>query len=108
VDDLYELRNIIAHGDKTPDKYFEAARAEYGEVVTLAEALMEAASRIIRASLLRILEENLLKHFAGGPASEAFFGAQRLTKTLLYATLNAQKGKPWSKAQEFPCSNTTR
>jgi hypothetical protein len=83
VDDLYELRNIVAHGDKTPDKCFVTVRIEYGEAVTLAEALTEAASRIIRASLLRILEDNLLKHFADGPASEAFFGAQGLTKSLL-------------------------
>jgi hypothetical protein len=94
VDDLYELRNVIAHGDKTPDKFWVTARMEYGEAVTLAEMLTEAASRIIRASLLRILEENLLQYFADGPASEAFFGTQGLTKSLLYAKLNAQKGKP--------------
>jgi len=94
LDDLYELRNVIAHGDKTPDKFWVTARSEYDEHVTLAEMLTEAASRIIRASLLRILEENLLKHFADGPASEAFFAAQGLTKFLLYAKLNIQKGKP--------------
>ena len=26
VDDLYELRNVIAHGDKTPDKFWVTAR----------------------------------------------------------------------------------
>jgi hypothetical protein len=51
--------------------------------------VMEAASRIVGASLLRILEENLSQYFADGPASEAFFGAQGLTKSLLYAKLNA-------------------
>jgi hypothetical protein len=94
LDELYELRNVIAHGDKTPDKFWVTARSEYDQHVNLAEMLTEAASRIIRASLLRILEDNLLKHFADGPASEAFFGAQELTKSLLYAKLNAQKGKP--------------
>ena len=94
VDDLYELRNVIAHGDKTPEKFWITARTEYGEAVKLAEMLTEAASRIIRASLLRILEDNLLKHFADGLASEVFFGAQGLTKAALYARLGALKGKP--------------
>jgi hypothetical protein len=91
VDDLYELRNVIAHGDKTPDKFFVIARSEYGEDVTFAGTLIEAASRIIRASLLRILEDNLLKHFVDGPASEAFFGAERLTRSALYEKQNAIK-----------------
>ena len=93
LDDLYELRNVIAHGDRTPDKFWVTARSEYDEPVKLAEMLTETASRIIRGSLLRILEENLLQYFADGPASEAFFGAQGLTKSLLYAKLNAQKAK---------------
>jgi hypothetical protein len=85
VDDLYELRNCVAHGDKTPDKFFAETRNEYGDSVCLAEALTEAASRIIRGSLLRILEDNLLNEFANGPASEAYFGSMGLTRTNLYA-----------------------
>jgi hypothetical protein len=87
IDDLYELRNSVAHGDKTPDKYLGVARSEYGQDVTLAEAMNEAASRIIRASLLRILEDNLLNEFANGPASEKYFGGHNLTRSKL-------KGKP--------------
>jgi hypothetical protein len=93
VDDLYQLRNVIAHGDKTPDKFWATARSEYGEDVTLAEMLTEAASRIIRASLLRILEDNLLNHFVDGPASEAFFGAEKLTRSALYEKRDAMKEK---------------
>jgi hypothetical protein len=85
IDDLYELRNSVAHGDKTPDKFFITARNEYGQDVTLAEALTEAASRIIRASLLRILEDNLLNEFASGPASEVYFGSAGLTRSALHA-----------------------
>jgi hypothetical protein len=84
-DDLYELRNSVAHGDKTPDKFFVTARSEYGEAVTLAEVLTEVASRIIRASLLRILEDNLLNEFASGPASETYFGSHDLTHDKLVA-----------------------
>ena len=87
IDDLYELRNSVAHGDKTPDRFFVTARSEYGQEVTLAEVLNEAASRIIRASLLRILEYKLLNEFADGPSSETYFGAHNLTRSKL-------KGKP--------------
>ncbi len=87
IDDLYELRNSVAHGDKTPDRYSVVARSEYGQDITLAEVLNEAASRIIRASLLRVLEDNLLNEFADGPASETYFGGHNLTRSKL-------KGKP--------------
>jgi hypothetical protein len=87
VDDLYELRNCVAHGDKTPDKFFAEVRTEYTDSVCLAEALTEAASRIIRGSLLRILEDNLLNDFANGPASEAYFASVGLTRSALYAKL---------------------
>jgi len=90
VDDLYELRNSVAHGDRTPDKFFVAERSEYEQDVTLAEALTEAASRIIRASSLRILEDNLLEEFANGPASETYFGSKGLTRSALYARLKAK------------------
>jgi hypothetical protein len=90
IDNLYELRNGVAHGDKTPDKFFVTARSEYGQDVALAEVLVEAVSRIIRASLLRILEGNLLDKFADGPASETYFGAQGLTRSVLYAKQKAK------------------
>ena len=54
LSDLYELRNCVAHGDKTPDKFFQVARTDFDQNVTLAEMLNEAASRIIRGSLLHI------------------------------------------------------
>jgi hypothetical protein len=90
IDDLYELRNSVAHGDKTPDKFFAVARTDYDENVSLAEVLTEAASRIIRGSLLRILEDNLLKEFANGPASEAYFGSKGFTRSVLYAKLKTK------------------
>ncbi|HYL83004.1 MAG TPA: hypothetical protein VE263_02120 [Candidatus Angelobacter sp.] len=80
IDDLYELRNRVAHGDKIPDRFFKQMREGLGGSVTLAEVLNEAISFIIRASLLRILEQNLLSHFADGPASELYFGGHGLTR----------------------------
>jgi hypothetical protein len=90
VDDLYELRNTVAHGDKTPDRFFNVARREYSEDVLLVEVLTEAISRIIRGSLLRILEGNLLNAFADGPASETYFGSHGLTRDALYAKLKTK------------------
>jgi hypothetical protein len=45
--------------------------------------LHEALSFIIRASLLKILEDGLLSHFADGPSSKEYFGAHGLVKSLL-------------------------
>jgi hypothetical protein len=90
IDDLYQLRNCVAHGDKTPDKFFVSTRTEYDQNVVLAEVLTEAISRIIRASLLRILEGNLLNEFANGPASEIYFGSQGLTRSPLHVSLKAK------------------
>ena len=42
--------------------------------------LLEAISSIIRQSLLKILKENLLLHFADSSSSEAYFTANGLTK----------------------------
>ncbi len=79
IEDLYELRNSVAHGDKTAEKFFKDKRVCLDQTVSLAEVLHEAISFIIRASLLKILEDNLLQHFANGPASDSYFGSHGLT-----------------------------
>jgi hypothetical protein len=79
IDDLYELRNCLAHGDKTPDRFFVNKRTSFDESLNVLGVLHEAISFIIRESLLRILEADLLSQFADGPASEAYFGAAGLT-----------------------------
>jgi hypothetical protein len=83
LDDLYELRNAVVHGDRTPDRFFQERRIGYGQSVNLADVLHEALSFIIRTSLLRILENNLLEHFTGGRASQEFFAKQGLVKSKL-------------------------
>jgi hypothetical protein len=80
VDDLYEVRNFIAHGDRIPDHFFlEISRRSFNGGVTKFEVLLEAASFIIRSSLLKILREGLLDHFADAAQAEAFFGGKGLT-----------------------------
>ncbi len=80
--DLYSVRNYIAHGDRMPDNYFlEARRPGLGpDVVNLVNVLMEAQSFIIRKSLLKILREDLLHHFADADAAQRYFAANHLTK----------------------------
>jgi hypothetical protein len=90
VEDLYELRNYIAHGDRIPAPYFtETLRQGFNGEVKKCEVLLEATSFIIRASLLRILRDHLLDHFADAPPAEAYFTAQGLTNSNLRA---AQRG----------------
>jgi hypothetical protein len=86
LDDLYEVRNCIAHGDKVPDRFFgHAYDGDHGNKLVTLE---EAASFIVRASLLRILKDNLLPHFKGGVESQMYFRAQGLVRSQL------QKNKP--------------
>lgn len=51
--------------------------------LSVVEVLAEPLSFIIRKTLLRILRENLLPHFADAPAYEAYFGAAGLTNAAL-------------------------
>jgi hypothetical protein len=80
--DLYSVRNYLAHGDRLPENYFtEARRPGIGpDVVNLIEVLLEAQSFIIRKSLLKILREELVDHFADAGAAQDYFAANHLTK----------------------------
>lgn len=87
VDDLYDLRNFMAHGDRIPDPYFtDDLRMGLDGGVKRGEVLLEAASFIVRTSLLKILRDGLLNHFADAGPAEAYFGAQGLTNSAIRAT----------------------
>ena len=80
VGDVYELRNYLAHGDRVPDQFFkELLRDGLNGGVNKMGVLIEAVSFIIRASLLKIVREGALHHFADFVSAEAFFGSQGLT-----------------------------
>ncbi len=84
VEDLYTLRNFIAHGDRVPDDFYNRkSRQGISREHSLLEVLIEALSFIIRKSLLRILRENLLQNFSNAVGSEAYFGAAGLTTTVI-------------------------
>jgi hypothetical protein len=79
ADDLYKLRNFIAHGDRIPDAYFnKICRSGLNGGVTLYEGLFEAQSFIIRSSLLKILQAGLLSHFEGAATADAYFKSHGL------------------------------
>ncbi len=89
---LYNVRNFVAHGDRIPDLYFSnTLREGMNGAGKFMEVLFEAQSFIIRASLLKILREALLDHFADAKTSEAYFEANGLTNPKIRAR---QKGKP--------------
>jgi len=104
ADDLYEMRNFIAHGDKIPDPYFTTTlRTGFNGPVKKTEVLLEAASFIVRTSLLKILRDGLIDHFADAGPAEAYFGAEHLTKSELYA---AREGARKAAAAAGPgCQN---
>jgi hypothetical protein len=93
ADDLYEVRNFIAHGDRIPDWVFQdTLRDGFNGRVTVFQVLFEAQSFIIRKSLLKILRDNLLNHFADAAPAEAYFGGNGLTRTAIRARLHG--GRP--------------
>jgi hypothetical protein len=93
VDDLYEVRNFIAHGDRIPDRIFQdTLRDGFNGRATVFQVLFEAQSFIIRKSLLKILHDNLLHHFADAAPAEAYFGGKGLTNASIRARLHS--GRP--------------
>lgn len=89
LDDLYILRNYIAHGDRVPRRFFEPVRQSIGGPVRRVEVLTETASFIIRNSLLKILRDGLLEHFSDAGPAETYFGSHELTRSALQKGLRA-------------------
>jgi len=84
VDDLYEVRNYLAHGDRIPNRFFqEWPRTGVNGPLRMIVILFEAQSFIIRHSMLKMLRDGLTAHFAGAAESEAYFGANGLTNSQL-------------------------
>jgi hypothetical protein len=88
VDDLFEMRNFMAHGDRIPDRFFnDAPRSGFNGQVRKWEVLTEAASFIIRASLLTILR------FADAGPAEAY-----LPLRLSRSPHGVPRGVPYSRS----------
>jgi hypothetical protein len=80
IDDIYKLRNLIAHGSRVPETWFRPDRRGLNDEINYVGMLAEAVSSCVRSSLLRILGDNLLKHFKTARANEKYFAAANLTK----------------------------
>jgi hypothetical protein len=84
LDQIYCLRNHIAHGDKVPNYYFKTpVRQAINGPVMKKDVLTEAISSIVRQCILAILDKNLLRNFANDATAEAYFSKLGLTNALL-------------------------
>jgi len=79
IDDIYVVRNCLAYGDPIPTHYFETMRQGIDHDVSHIEVLAEGLSFIVRSSLLTILRDGLLDHFANAAAAESYFDGHHLT-----------------------------
>ena len=74
LDAIYEARNTIAHGDRLPDSFFtEEWRGGVNGSLTKREVLDEAVCSLVRRSLMKIMSQNLLEHFASSDAADNYF-----------------------------------
>ncbi len=81
LEDLYNLRNMAAHGRKVPSEYLTPVPHMFGKAFGRAEILAEAASFIIRKTAIRILASNLLPHYANVRARENYWRYYGLSRS---------------------------
>jgi hypothetical protein len=74
VDDMYTLRNKVAHGDQMPLDWDKTYRSGFvdGEL-PYSYVLCEAAGSILRLTWLKIISESLQKSFADKKRMQRFF-----------------------------------
>lgn len=84
LDEIYCLRNHIAHGDMIPGHYFQTTgRSSLNGPLVRIDMLIENISFIVRRSLLKIMKDNLLAHFRDAASSEAYFDTLQLTNSAI-------------------------
>ena len=83
IDDIYTVRNRLAHGDQIPKRYYETMRQGVDRDVSHMEVLAEGVSFIVRSSLLKILRDGLLDHFANAAVAQSYFDGHHLTLSKL-------------------------
>jgi hypothetical protein len=73
LEDLYQLRNCIAHGDRIPAKFFETTVARgFGMQIGLLDLLSEAATSISGKGILKIAREGLFDHFRDNDTADDY------------------------------------
>ena len=96
IDEIYCLRNHLAHGDMVPDYYFQTpGRIGINGPYYKGETLAEACSSIVRQCLLKILKDKLLPHFTNDVTASSYFSSLGLTKDILTKAQKAAGIKPF-------------
>lgn len=70
---IYEVRNASAHGQKVPDSHFSPVAHPFGESVVGIDALAEAATFIIRKTILEILQRGWKDDFKDRATRDNFW-----------------------------------
>jgi hypothetical protein len=70
---IYEVRNASAHGQKVPDSHFSPVAHPFGTNVVGIDALAEAATFIIRKTVITILQRGLQDKFRDRDVREEFW-----------------------------------
>jgi hypothetical protein len=69
---IYEVRNASAHGQKVPDSHFNQVAHPLGKTVGI-DALAEAATFIVRKTVIEILQKGLRDKFKDRDTRESFW-----------------------------------
>jgi len=70
---IYEVRNVSAHGQKVPDSHFRPVAHPFGGTVVGIDLLAEAATFVIRKTVIEILRRGLRDRFKDRDAREDFW-----------------------------------
>ena len=70
---IYEVRNASAHGQKVADSHFAMVPHPFGQGVTGLSTLAEAATFIIRKTVIEVLRRGLRERFIDRSAREDFW-----------------------------------
>ncbi len=70
---IYEVRNSSAHGQKVPDPHFIQVSHPFGNTVCLLDVLAEAATFIIRKTVIEILRRGFRTKFKDRDTREEFW-----------------------------------
>jgi hypothetical protein len=70
---IYDVRNFAAHGQKVPDSHFSPVAHPFGTAVVGVDALAEAATFIIRKTVIAVLQHGFREKFTDRDARDDFW-----------------------------------
>ncbi len=107
---IYDVRNFAAHGQKVPDAHFSPVAHPFGTTVVGVDALAEAATFIIRKTVIAILQHGFREKFKDRDARDDFwlyeFGLDKKQSKKRLRDMNDALGLSWSRLNTlFVASN---